>query len=161
MLDQLLSMFPTDVAIGRTADVDEKAGVSLLVSETDVRSVGFDLPCSGDGGIPHHYDVIHLHKPIICVVMPLHEWATGSFPPAGRPPTRQVGPSRVHVSVQSTRRTMTSEIDIDCRHYNDRELGTAPSVDINDHQESTERHRQLAVRQTTETPQRLKQVFGS
>ena len=34
-----------------------------------------------------------------CVVMPLHEWATGSLPPAGRPPTRQVGPSEVHVSV--------------------------------------------------------------
>ena len=35
----------------------------------------------------------------ICVVMPLHEWATGSLPPAGRPTTRQVGPSEVHVSV--------------------------------------------------------------
>ena len=30
---------------------------------------------------------------------PLHEWATGSLPPTGRPPTRQVGSSRVHVSV--------------------------------------------------------------
>ena len=60
ILGQLLSMLPTDVAIGRTADVNEKAGVSLLVSETDVRSVGFDLPCSGDGRIPHHYDVIRL-----------------------------------------------------------------------------------------------------
>ena len=50
---------------------------------------------------------------------------------------------------------MTSQIDIDCRHYyGDRELGTARPVDINDHQESTERHRQRAVRQTTETPQR-------
>ena len=38
-------------------------------------------------------------KYIMCVVMPLHEWATGSLPPAGRPPTRQVGPSEVHVSV--------------------------------------------------------------
>ena len=37
---------------------------------------------------------------------------------------------------------MTSQIDIDCRHYGDRELGTARPVDINDHQESTERHRQ-------------------
>ena len=35
----------------------------------------------------------------VCVVMPLHEWATGSLPPAGSPPTRQVGPSEVHVSV--------------------------------------------------------------
>ena len=34
---------------------------------------------------------------------------------------------------------MTSQIDIDCRHYGDRELGTARPVDINDHQESTER----------------------
>ena len=99
---------------------------------------------------------------ILCVVMPLHEWATGSLPPAGRPPTRQVGPSQVHVSVYSTRRSMTSQIDIDCRHYyDDRELGTARPVDINDHQESTERHRQRAVRQTTETPQRLKRVLFS
>ena len=60
-------MLPTDVAIGRTADVNEKAGVSLLVSETDVRSVGFDLPCSG---IPHHYDVIRLHKPIRLMSIP-------------------------------------------------------------------------------------------
>ena len=52
---------------------------------------------------------------------------------------------------------MTSQIDIDCRHYyGDRELETARPVDINDHQESAERHHQRAVRQTTETPQRLK-----
>ena len=56
---------------------------------------------------------------------------------------------------------MTSQIDIDCRHYGDRELGTARPVDINDHQESTEGHRQRAVRQTTETPQRLKRVLVS
>ena len=48
----------------------QKAGVSLLVSETDVRSVGFDLPCSGDGRIPHHYDVIRLHKPIRLMPIP-------------------------------------------------------------------------------------------
>ena len=52
---------------------------------------------------------------------------------------------------------MTSQIDIDCRHYyGDLELRTARPVDINDHQESTERHRQ-----TTETPQRLKRVLFS
>ena len=35
---------------------------------------------------------------------------------------------------------MTSQIDIDCRHYyGDRELGTVRPVDINDYQESTER----------------------
>ena len=63
-------MLPTDVAIGRTADINEKAGVSLLVSETDVWSVGFDLPCSGDGCIPHHHDVICLHKPIRLMLVP-------------------------------------------------------------------------------------------
>ena len=57
---------------------------------------------------------------------------------------------------------MTSQIDIDCRHYyGDRELRTARPVDINDHQESTERHRQQAVRQTTESPQRVKRVLFS
>ena len=101
VLCQLLSMLPTNVAIGKTADINEKAGVSLLVSETDVRSVGFDLPCSGDGRIPHHHHVVRLHKPIrlICVVAPLHEWATGPLPPAGRLPTLQEGPCEVHVSV--------------------------------------------------------------
>ena len=70
ILGQLLSMLPIDVAIGRTADVNELAGVSLLVSETDVRSVGFGLPCSEDGRIPHHYDVIRLHKPIRLMPIP-------------------------------------------------------------------------------------------
>ena len=32
---------------------------------------------------------------------------------------------------------MTSQIDIDCRHYGDCELGTARLVDINDHWETT------------------------
>ena len=110
ILGQLLRMLPTDVAIGRTADVNEKAGVSLLVSETDVRSVGFDLPCSGDGRIPHHYDVIRLHKPIrlmpippalhtVCRERPFMNGRRVSLPSTGRPPTRQEGPSRVHVSV--------------------------------------------------------------
>ena len=57
---------------------------------------------------------------------------------------------------------MTSQIDIDCWHYyGDSELGTARPVDIIGHQESTERHRQRAVRQTTETLQRLKRVLVS
>ena len=56
---------------------------------------------------------------------------------------------------------MTSQFDIDCRHYGDRKLDKARLVDINDHQESTEHHRQQTVRQTTETPQRLKRVIVS
>ena len=67
ILCQLLSMLPTDVAIGRTADINEMAGVSLLVSETNVRSVGFDLPCRGDGRIPHYHG---LHKPIRLMPVP-------------------------------------------------------------------------------------------
>ena len=83
--------------------------------------------------------------------MPLH----GVFPPAGRPPTRQVGPSEVHVSVVHTA-SMTSQIDIDCRHYyGDRELGTARPVDINDHQESTERHGQRDHRNSPTTEMSL------
>ena len=34
-----------------------------------------------------------------------------------------------------------SQIDIDCRHYGDRELGTARPVDINDQPVSNERQR--------------------
>ena len=56
---------------------------------------------------------------------------------------------------------MTSQFDIDCRHYGDRILNTARLVDINNHQESTGRHRQRTVRQTTETPQQLKRVIVS
>ena len=50
---------------------------------------------------------------------------------------------------------MTSQIDVDWRHYGDHELGTACLVDINDHREI---HGQQTIRQTTETPQRLKRV---
>ena len=90
ILGQLFSMLPTDVAIGRTANVNEKAGVSLLVSETDVRSVGFDLPCSGDGRIPHHYDVVRLHKPIrLMPIPPALHWnlklPTKRYPCCARP----------------------------------------------------------------------------
>ena len=35
----------------------------------------------------------------ICVVTPFHEWSIGYLSPAGGPPTKQEGPSRVHVSV--------------------------------------------------------------
>ena len=41
---------------------------------------------------------------------------------------------------------MASQIDIDCWHYGDRKLGTARPVDINDHQESTERASSLTGR---------------
>ena len=47
---------------------------------------------------------------------------------------------------------MTSQFDTDLQ---------ARLVDINDHQESAECHRQLTICQTTATPQRLKQVIVS
>ena len=64
VLRQLLSMFLANVAISRTADINKKTSVCLPISETDVWTIGFDLPGSGDGGIPHHSNVIRLHKPI-------------------------------------------------------------------------------------------------
>ena len=67
VLCQILSMLPANIAIGRTAGINKKTRVSLLVSETDVR---YDLPCSGDGCIPHHYDVAHLCKPIRLMPVP-------------------------------------------------------------------------------------------
>ena len=68
-------MLSTEVAIGRTADINKKTGIGLVVSETDVRSVGFDLSCNGDGGIPHHYDVLRLHKPNrLALVPPALHW---------------------------------------------------------------------------------------
>ena len=42
----------------------------MFIPLTDVRSVGFDLPCSGDGRILHHCDVIRLHKPIRLLPIP-------------------------------------------------------------------------------------------
>ncbi len=71
VLRQLLSMFLANVAISRTADINKKISVCLLISETDVWTIGFDLPCSGDGGIPHHSNVIRLHKPIRMMPVPL------------------------------------------------------------------------------------------
>ena len=68
-----------------------------------------ELLCMQISLVPHKFSVLRLpqtptayspfRKSLLCVVMPLHEWATGSLPPAGCPPTRQVGPSEVHVSV--------------------------------------------------------------
>ena len=70
VLRQLLSMFLANVAISRTADINKKTSVCLLISETEVWTIGFDLPCSGDGGIPHHSNVICLHKPIRMMPVP-------------------------------------------------------------------------------------------
>ena len=70
VLRQLLSMFLANVAISRTADINKKTSVCLLISETDVWTIGFDLPGSGDGGIPHHSNVIRLHKPIRMMPVP-------------------------------------------------------------------------------------------
>ena len=64
VLRQLLPMFLANVAISRTADINKKTGACLLISETDVWTICFDLPGSGDGGIPHHSNVIRLHEPI-------------------------------------------------------------------------------------------------
>ena len=71
VLRQLLSMFLANFAISRTADINKTTSVCLLISETDVRTIDFDLPCSGDGGIPHHSNVIRLHKPIRMMPVPL------------------------------------------------------------------------------------------
>ena len=70
VLRQLLSMFLANVAVSRTADINKKTSVCLLISETDVWTIGFDLPCSGDGGIPHHSNVIRLHNPIRMMLVP-------------------------------------------------------------------------------------------
>ncbi len=82
---------------------------------------------------------------ILCVIMPLHDGQVGSLLHLGAP----------------NRRSMTCQFDIDYRHYCDCELGTAGLMDINDHQESAERHHKRIVRQTTETSQRLKRVIVS
>ena len=58
VLNQLLSLFPGDVVIGK------KTSVCLLISEADVRTIGTDLFSSGDGCIPHHSDAVRFHKPI-------------------------------------------------------------------------------------------------
>ena len=44
--------------------------VNICTLVHNVWSAGFDLPCSGDGRIPHHYDVIRLHKPIRFMPIP-------------------------------------------------------------------------------------------
>ena len=59
--------------------------------------------CKGTRAEPNNYEHIDILTctlgaiaNILCVVAPLHEWATGSLPKAGRPPNRQEGPSEVH-----------------------------------------------------------------
>ena len=40
-------------------------------TETYVWSVvGFDVPCIGDGHVPHHHDGVCLHKPIRLMPVP-------------------------------------------------------------------------------------------
>ena len=57
------------------ADINKKANVCLLIytclliCETDVRTIGTDLPRSRDGCIPHS-DVVRLHKPIRMMSVP-------------------------------------------------------------------------------------------
>ena len=70
VLRQLLSMFLANVTISRTADINKKTSVCLPICETDVWMIGFDLPGSGDGGIPHHSNVIRLHNPIRMMPVP-------------------------------------------------------------------------------------------
>ena len=70
VLHQLLSMFIANVAISRTADINKKTSICLLISETDVWTIVFDLLGSRDGGIPHHSNVICLHKPIRMMPVP-------------------------------------------------------------------------------------------
>ena len=66
VLRQILSMFLANVAISRTADIS----VFLHISESEVWTIGFDLSGSGDGGISHHSNAIHLHKPIRMIAVP-------------------------------------------------------------------------------------------
>ena len=55
-------MFLANVAISRTADIKKKTSVCLPISETDVWTIGFDLPGSGDGGIPRHSNVNNINN---------------------------------------------------------------------------------------------------
>ncbi len=59
-----------NVAISRTADINKKTSVCLPISETDVWTIGFDFLGSWDGDIPHHSNVIRLHKPIRMMPVP-------------------------------------------------------------------------------------------
>ena len=70
VLCQLLSLFPDDVAISRTADINKKTSVCLFISETDVRTIGTDFLSSRDGRIPYLSDVVRLHKPIRMMPVP-------------------------------------------------------------------------------------------
>ena len=70
VLHQLLSMFFANVAISRTADINKKTSVCFHISETDGWTISFDIAGSGNGGIPHHSNVIRLQKPIRMMPVP-------------------------------------------------------------------------------------------
>ena len=59
-----------DVTLSRTADITKKANICHLISETDVSTIGTDLPSSRDDYIPHYSAVVHLHKVIRMMPVP-------------------------------------------------------------------------------------------
>ena len=65
-----------------------------LTYRHDARGVYHDVKALQEA---HMYIFIYLL--LLCVVTPFHEWAMGSLPPAGCPPTWQEGPGGVRVSV--------------------------------------------------------------
>ena len=69
---QLFSLFPGDVAISRTADINKKTQVFVLLflKQMSGRLALINLFSSRDGCIPHHSDVVHLHKTIRVMPVP-------------------------------------------------------------------------------------------
>ena len=59
---------PTLPSVGQL--ISMRRQVLAFLSLRHVRSVGFDLPCSDDGRIPYHHDVVRLHKPIRLMPVP-------------------------------------------------------------------------------------------
>ena len=72
--------------------------------------------------IYYHTQTMALATIVLLATHPFMKGWVGPSPPTGCLLTWQEGPSEVHVSVLSTRHSMTRQIDIDYRHYGDHKL---------------------------------------
>ena len=61
-----LAMLPS---VGQLISIRRQVFV-FVISETDVRTIGNNLPSSKDDCIPHHSNVVRLHKPIMMMPVP-------------------------------------------------------------------------------------------
>ena len=64
VLVHLVSMFPSNVSISKTAVINKKTSCCLHISKRDVTTTGTDYLSSTDGCMSRHSNAVCLHKTI-------------------------------------------------------------------------------------------------